>query len=103
MKLNHILMFSLLAVGTGCTWVKLTPGGEAVTVADETSISDCTKVGNVTANTKEKVVTSRNQKKVDEELRMLARNEAANLGADTIVPFTEETDGAQTFNAYRCQ
>jgi hypothetical protein len=32
----------------------------------------------------------------------MARNEAANLPADTIVPRTEPKDGSQRFQAYVC-
>jgi hypothetical protein len=88
---------------SGCTWVKLTEDGAAVTVASADAISECTRVGIVTARTGDRIITERKLDKVNEELHTLARNEAANLNADTIVPLSLETDGAQTFNAYRCR
>jgi len=40
--------------------------------------------------------------KVSDELEIMARNEAAGLGADTIRPLGEPHDGAQTWGAYTC-
>ena len=40
--------------------------------------------------------------KVSDELEIMARNEAASLGADTIKPLAPPRDGAQSFGAYTC-
>ncbi|MDA1074041.1 MAG: DUF4156 domain-containing protein [Proteobacteria bacterium] len=100
--LRYIWLIGLAICLSGCTWVKLTEAGEAVSVAEADAISECTRVGIVTARTGERIITERKLDKVNEELHTLARNEAANLNADTIVPLSHETDGAQTFTAYRC-
>ena len=40
--------------------------------------------------------------KVSDELEIMARNEAAGMGADTIRPLGEPHDGAQSWGAYTC-
>ena len=37
-----------------------------------------------------------------EELRIVARNSAARMGGDTIVPLTVIEEGQQTFVVYKC-
>jgi hypothetical protein len=39
---------------------------------------------------------------VQDNLNVTARNSAAKMGADTIVPASQVEDGKQTFNVYRC-
>jgi hypothetical protein len=39
---------------------------------------------------------------VQENINVTARNSAANMGADTIVPASKIADGKQTFDVYRC-
>ena len=92
-----------LAVLSGCTWIKLTEGGTTVTPATEADITNCRKVGMISTHTKDKVVVHRSDGKVREELLVLARNEAAGLGADTIVAEGPPNDGEQDFAAYRCR
>jgi hypothetical protein len=64
----------------------------------------CQRLGTVNAKTSASLVpgTSRDNKKVKEEITILARNEAARLDANTIVAQTQAKDGEQSFIAYRC-
>ncbi len=94
------LQISLLG---GCTWIKLTEGGANVSTASHAEVMNCQKVGMVSTNTKDKVVVNRSDSKVREELLVLARNEAARLGGDTIVPEAPPRAGEQDFAAYRCR
>ena len=94
------LQISLLG---GCTWIKLTEGGTTVRQASEADIVNCQKVGIVSAHTRNRVVVNRSDSKVREELLVLARNEAAGLGGDTIVAMGPHRQGEQDFTAYRCR
>jgi hypothetical protein len=40
--------------------------------------------------------------KVRDELEVMARNEAAGMGADTIKPLGDPRDGVQSWGAYQC-
>ena len=44
----------------------------------------------------------RGEEKVKKELEALARNSAANMDGDTVVPITDIEDGKRTFAVYRC-
>jgi len=45
---------------------------------------------------------NRDAEQVAKELAMLARNAAADMGGDTVVPATEVTDGKRSFTVYKC-
>ena len=101
-RLLIVITLQLSLLG-GCAWVKLTAGGTTVTPATESDVVDCQKTGMVSAHTKDKVVVSRSDAKVREGLLVLARNEAAKRGGDTIVAMGPPQDGEQGFTVYRCQ
>jgi len=86
----------------GCTWIELTDAGAAVAQGTASEVAGCELVGDVTASTQDRVLLKRGRGKVAEELIVLARNEAATVGGDTIVPRGPMVDGRQTFDVYRC-
>jgi len=86
-----------------CTWVKMTSGGEKVRVLSVEEVSSCKKLGITQSFLKDKIAgVNRNKDKVKKELETLARNTAADMGGDTIVPKTEIEDGQQSFTVYKC-
>jgi hypothetical protein len=101
MRLLAIL--TILATLQACSWVKLTEGGETVTVVSKVP-SSCERLGATASQTRADVATiGRNKKKIGDELQTLARNSASRMGGDTIVPESEISDtGEQTFGVYRC-
>lgn len=87
----------------GCSWVKMTPGGEKVRVLEASEVSTCKHLGDSTVSLMSKVAgINRNEKKVQKELLMLARNAGAEMGGDTVVVASEVKDGQQTFAVYKC-
>jgi uncharacterized protein YceK len=86
----------------GCAFVKLTPQGENVAILQANEVANCTSEGNITVHVTSKVVVNRQPAKVAQELRILARNDAADRG-DTLVAANEPRNGEQTFNIYRCR
>jgi hypothetical protein len=95
-----ILTASLAA----CSWgIKLDSGGEKVRVAWDGNVGGCHDKGKVTVSVLDHVgPVDRSGLKVSDELEIMARNEAAGLGADTIRPVGEPHDGAQSWSAYSC-
>jgi hypothetical protein len=89
----------------GCTWVKPTPPVEGVHVGTMAEVKSCDRLGATHAKTSTKVgFFSRSAKKVDEENETLARNEAADMGGDTIVPQgPTSSEGRRSFDVYRCR
>ena len=87
----------------GCTWVSVTDAGGAVTVADTVPDAACRRMGGVTASTRATLGGSaRDEEKITEELHALARNEAANLGANVVVPASEIVSGRREYEAWLC-
>ncbi len=88
---------------TGCTWIALTPGGEKTQVLSPGEVSSCKQMGETRSAVQASLwIVNRNSVKVKGELEALARNEAAVLGGDTVVPTSEVVAGKQTFAVYRC-
>lgn len=87
---------------TACTWVKLTPQGEKVTVAKAAHVTNCKFAGTTTVSVKSRTLGERDSGKIKTELETLARNEASKLKGDTVVPVTEIKNGEQTFKVYQC-
>jgi hypothetical protein len=95
----------LIAIApVGCTWVALTPEAESVRVVPPEATAACERVGSTKARTKASVgIFPRSDEKVAEELETLARNDAPELGGNTVVaegPVDEE--GVQRFGIYAC-
>ena len=100
-KLFSFVVVSLVLFA--CSPVKLTKEGEGVSVMSKEQVANCKKVGRVTTSLMDKVAgVKRSEKKVKNELEMLARNGAVEYGGNTIVPATEVTDGKQSFEVYNC-
>lgn len=95
-----ILLSSLLVA---CTWVDIKPQGEKVRVLTAQEVSHCRLLGRVTSNTAASVlVFVRGKEKVQDEVYRLARNNAGDMGGDTVVPTGPLIEGEQSFNVYRC-
>lgn len=86
----------------GCNFVQLTDAGAGVAQLATGDVTNCREVGIVSSQTKDKVMIKRGRDTVQGELNILARNEAAIMGANAIVPIAEPVEGAQRFRAYAC-
>ncbi len=105
MKLLHKLTLLLLVtLLSACSWVTLSPAGEQVRLATQEEVIQCKRVGKTTVSTLSKLAgLNRYQKSIEDELDKLARNSAADLDGDTIVPISAIEDGRQVFAVYRCK
>jgi hypothetical protein len=101
MRLTTLVL--ALVTLNACTWIELTDAGAGVAQGGSADVQGCQLVGNVTSTTQDRVLLKRGRSKVAEELIVLARNEAATLGGDTIVPRGPMTNGRQDFSVYRCE
>ncbi|HEY8009716.1 MAG TPA: DUF4156 domain-containing protein [Rudaea sp.] len=97
------LLISVALLPAACTWVNPTVSGGSVRVAYDGNVSGCRDAGTVSVTVADKIAFyHRSELKVRDELETMARNEAAQLPADTIKPLNEPSDGAQRFQAYVC-
>ncbi|MGV3592948.1 MAG: DUF4156 domain-containing protein [Gammaproteobacteria bacterium] len=100
---NLMLITAAAFLLGGCTFVKLSRGGENVAILQASEVGGCTSDGTLTVTVTNKVVVRREPARVAQDLRTLARNRAAERGADTLVATGEPRNGEQTFNIYRCR
>ena len=87
---------------SACTYVKVSDEGTEIAQARAPDVVNCQHLGEVESQTRDRVLLKRNTGKVQQELIDLARNQAARMGANAIVPVAEPVNGLQKFNAYRC-
>jgi len=99
-----IALSSTLLFGFGCAWVELSESGEKVRVLSPAEVASCQKLGATHSKTSTRAgIFARRHEKVDEELDYLARDEAAQMGGDTIVPQGPTTaEGRRSYDVYRC-
>ena len=93
------------ALLSACTYgIVLDAGGEGVrTDWNGQRVSGCRDIGKVTVSVMSRVgPIDRNDIKVRDELEVMARNQAAQMHADTITPLGEPRDGEQAWEAYSC-
>ncbi len=87
-----------------CSWVTLEKGaGEILVLPPERLTASCESLGKVSVSVLDKVgVLERHDEEVVEDLHVLARNHAAKLGGDTVVPLGPVKDGARRYEIHRC-
>ena len=103
---KHAAIAALVLIPTilsGCAWVKKTPEAVTVRTVPADRVGGCVSMGSVTTKTVGNIsIVSRSAEKVVLELETLAQNEAAEIGADTIVATSKVVDGRRTFAMYKC-
>jgi hypothetical protein len=98
-----ILFLSLSTIVSGCTWVSLTSAGEGVRLMGAVNVGNCQRIGGTTARTLNEVArVDRSGEKLQGELITLARNEAATMGGNAIIPESVIQNGAQSFGVFSC-
>ena len=106
MSTRHNMMIVLASAAClhACTWVKPTPEGQKVRVAQPSEIGAwCERKGEVASILKSRIAgVERSPTKVAGELETLARNEAALMSGDTVVAESTIKDGRQLFGVYSC-
>ncbi|HUV21019.1 MAG: DUF4156 domain-containing protein [Gammaproteobacteria bacterium] len=99
-KITCLLSAAILL--SGCSTLKLTEGGEKIRILDPNEVSSCKNLGRTNTAVTAKVIFERPADAVAKELTTVARNSAARMGGDTIVPLTVIENGQQTFVVYKC-
>ncbi|MEO6925500.1 MAG: DUF4156 domain-containing protein [Rhodanobacter sp.] len=89
---------------SACSWgITLDSAAKNVRTAWSGDVSACHELGKVTVSVMDHVgPVDRNNITVRDELEVLARNQAAEMHADTIKPLAEPSNGSQPWGAYQC-
>ncbi len=103
MKKLSVVFCLGLALG-GCNFVKVTENGSSVAVSNASAVGGCSKVSTLTVKTRGNYVGTmkRNPETLAKELTNMARNDAVDVGGDTVVPISQPVDGKQSFDVYKC-
>lgn len=97
--------FAATILLSACTYgIVLDAGGQAVrTDWNGRHTSACRDIGKITVSVLSRIgPVDRNDIKVRDELEIMARNQAAQMRADTIVPLGDPRDGEQAWEGYSC-
>lgn len=89
----------------GCTWVALEEGGKRVrVVTDASNVQGCERREEITASVRDRIgFIERESAKVSDEVEALARNEAAQRGADTVMAMSDLQNGERIYQTYKCK
>lgn len=100
------LGLAAVAVGalvSGCSWVELTPKANDVQILKPHAVYGCQRIGVTSASSLNKVgFINRSKEKIEEEIQVLARNKAVEMGGNVLVADSDITEGSQRFVVYRC-
>lgn len=87
----------------GCAFVQPTADSKKVRVLAAHEVERCRSLGTITSTVSDRVgVVLRRRAAVDEDVLQNARNAAAEMGGDTVVPLETTEIGKQAFNVYTC-
>ncbi len=103
--LHRVMLSGLLLFATaGCTWVDISPAGKEVMLVKPANVSNCRYIGVTTSTVKGAIGNlNRPEHKVTEELQIMAKNQAAVMGGDSIIARHEtRTQSTQAFDVYKC-
>ncbi len=99
----NTLLLSFLGGVSACSFVSLNPGAENIAVsADGNSLSKCKFLGNTDVSLWSKADTFQSQGTVDEQLNILARNQAATMNGNTVIAKSDINNGQRTYAVYNC-
>lgn len=104
MKNKIIVIIGSVVLLNACVGVKETRRSQNVDLVKARYVEACDYRGTVDANVTPKIggITIMSQKKTAKELITLAKNNAAEMGGDTIVVASGIRGGRQSFKVYRC-
>lgn len=101
--MSRLVQLAILGATLSCVFAPVSSEGEKVSVLKASEVTQCQKVGTATSKTADTVaIFARTDRSIQEEVESLARNEAAGLGGDAVVPTSPIKDGRQSFDVYRC-
>ena len=102
-KIN-LLALCVPAVLSACSFVSLDPQARDIVVSQnaDSLTNSCKLLGKTNATIWSSAETFQSDAKVETQLDTLARNQAAQMGGNTVAPITGISEGKRTYNVYNC-
>lgn len=90
--------------GCASSLIGVREGAERVSLADANQVSACQSKGKTIVTVLSKIgVIPRHEEDVEDNLYQLARNNAVDAGADTLVKGESKEFGKRTFEMFKCR
>ncbi|MEC8859431.1 MAG: DUF4156 domain-containing protein [Pseudomonadota bacterium] len=102
---RHMTIVTIIAAMTACSsnWVQLSAAGQSVSVVPASEVRNCNRLGTANVNAADNIAfVQRGANTLQEELTILARNEAGAMGGNRVTPESTIEEGRQTFGVFRC-
>lgn len=102
--MKALLVAALVVPLAACSWgIKLDSAGSRVRVAWNDDVGACRNLGTITVSVLDRLgPVNRRNTRVNDELDIMARNEGAGMGADTVKPLGAVVNGEQRWGAFQC-
>ena len=103
MKQKLILLALLPALLTACSFIPKNPGADKVLVLPLERVKNCVELGQTKVQVLDRVgFLARRSAYIEADLQRLAKNNAVDMGGDTVSALTGVINGRQTFGVYKC-
>lgn len=105
-KLSIIAILPMIAGLSGCAsgLIGVHPGAERVSLAEANQVGACESKGKTIVSVLAKIgFINRLEEVVEGDLYQVARNDAVDAGADTLVKGESKEFGKRTFEMYKCR
>lgn len=100
------VLVTIIAVLSGCasSLIGVREGAERVSLADAKQVAACQSKGKTIVSVLARIgLNDRDAEDVEANLYQLARNNAVDAGADTLVKGESTTFGKRTFEMFKCR
>jgi len=98
-----LIAIAVALLSGGCAFVQPTAESKKVRVLAAHEVENCRNLGTITSTVSDRVgVVLRSRAAVEDDVLQNAKNAAADMSGDTVVPLETIELGKQTFNVYRC-
>ncbi len=102
--LTAITSLTIGLSGCASSWIGVREGAERVSLAEPNQVAACQSKGKINVSVLAKVgLSERDAEDVEANLYQLARNNAVDAGADTLVKGESKEFGKRTFEMFKCR
>jgi hypothetical protein len=103
MKQKLILLALLPALLSACSFIPKSPGADKVLILPLERVKNCTEIGQTKVQVLDRIgFLARRGVSVETDLQRVAKNNAIDMGGDTVSALTGVVNGRQTFGVYKC-